>query len=101
MPGFAAWLSRERRADTSDVLGEAEKAKLATLDVADWADNEEAAAVQPVMVAAAAWYFLRARDAKGRIVDPVARFHLGNGARLERLDFLADRSRAPCVRRMG
>lgn len=92
VPGFAAWLSRERRADTSDVLGEAEKAKLAALDVADWADNEEAAAVQPVMVAAAAWYFLRARDAKGRIVDPVARFHLGNGARLERLDFLADRS---------
>ena len=42
----------------------------------------------------AAAYFLRARSGKGagRPVDPVARFHLGNGARLERLNFLGDRS---------
>jgi malonyl-CoA decarboxylase len=39
---------------------------------------------------AAAWYFLRARSSRGTPVDAVARFHLGNGARLERLDFLAD-----------
>ncbi|MCB1448222.1 MAG: malonyl-CoA decarboxylase family protein, partial [Rhizobiaceae bacterium] len=93
VPGFAAWLSRERRAEASDAFGDAEKAKLAALDTEGWADDEEtAAAVQPAMTAAAAWYFLRARDDRGRIVDPVARFHLGNGARLERLDFLADRS---------
>ena len=38
----------------------------------------------------AAYYFLRARDARGRVFDSVARFHLGNGARLEQLDFLGD-----------
>jgi malonyl-CoA decarboxylase len=32
------------------------------------------------------------KDAKGRAIDAVARFHLGNGARLERLNFLGDRS---------
>ena len=37
-------------------------------------------------------YFLRAKTATGRPVDPVARFHLGNGARLERLNFLGDMS---------
>ena len=42
------------------------------------------------MLSAAAYYFLRAKTATGRPVDPVARFHLGNGARLERLDFLGD-----------
>ncbi len=34
----------------------------------------------------AAHYLLRARSASGRVIDPVARFHLGNGARLERIN---------------
>ena len=33
-----------------------------------------------------AQYMLRARTASGRVIDPVARFHLGNGARLERIN---------------
>jgi malonyl-CoA decarboxylase len=32
------------------------------------------------------------RGARGTPLDSVARFHLGNGARLERLNFLADTS---------
>ena len=40
----------------------------------------------------AAHYLTAARDGKGRLVDPVARFHLGNGARLEQIDFAADTS---------
>jgi malonyl-CoA decarboxylase len=40
----------------------------------------------------AAHYYLRARRPDGRVVDSVARFHLGNGARLERINFLGDRS---------
>ncbi|HEV7437153.1 MAG TPA: malonyl-CoA decarboxylase [Pseudorhizobium sp.] len=93
VPGFAAWLARERRDEASEVLSPAAKAILSVLDDEDWAeDAEKASAVEPVMTAAAAWYFLRARDAAGRTIDPVARFHLGNGARLERLNILGDRS---------
>ena len=40
----------------------------------------------------AAHYFLKARTPKGRLIDSVARFHLGNGARLERIDWLGDLS---------
>jgi malonyl-CoA decarboxylase len=40
----------------------------------------------------AAQYFLEERSSNGRAVDPVARFHLGNGARLERIDWLGDTS---------
>jgi malonyl-CoA decarboxylase len=40
----------------------------------------------------AAYYFLRARSSKGRVIDSVARFHLGNGARLERINWLGDLS---------
>ena len=39
-----------------------------------------------------AYYFLKAKLPSGKPIDPVARFHLGNGARLERLNWLGDTS---------
>jgi malonyl-CoA decarboxylase len=48
--------------------------------------------VHEPLLRAAAWYYLRARGPRGTPLDSVARFHLGNGARLERLNFLADTS---------
>ena len=45
------------------------------------------------LTAAAAYYFLKAKTATGLPVDSVARFHLRNGARLERINFMADLSR--------
>ncbi len=39
----------------------------------------------------AAWYLTREWSG-GHAVDPVARFHLGNGARLERVNWMADSS---------
>ena len=41
---------------------------------------------------AAAWYFCARATARGPPLDAVARFHLGNGARLERINLLADTS---------
>ena len=100
VPGFAEWLSRERRAETSDALSEADRTRLEVLDQLDWSEHPtKVAEIQPALTAAAAWYFLRARNKAGKVVDPVARFHLGNGARLERINFLADRS--PRAMRQG
>ena len=48
--------------------------------------------VRALLLNRAADYFMQARDAAGRPRDPVARFHLGNGARLERLNWAADTS---------
>ena len=48
--------------------------------------------MREALIPVAAYYFLKARTPDGRPVDPVARFHLGNGARLERLNFLGDTS---------
>ena len=48
--------------------------------------------MRDALIPVAAHYFLKARTPDGRPVDPVARFHLGNGARLERLNFLGDTS---------
>ena len=48
--------------------------------------------LRAVLEPLAAYYFLKARTAKGRLIDFVARFHLGNGARLERINWLGDLS---------
>jgi malonyl-CoA decarboxylase len=91
VPGFAEWISKERRAEAPDVLGPQDQVTLEALDHSDWPDRPSAVeAVRPVLTAAAAWYFLKARNHRGKVIDPVARFHLGNGARLERINFLAD-----------
>lgn len=93
VPGFAAWLARERKAEAPACLDAAAREALATLDEPAW--HEDAARVETVrepLLQAAAYYFLKAKDAKGRPVDPVARFHLGNGARLERLNAFGDLS---------
>ncbi|MCR4265266.1 malonyl-CoA decarboxylase [Nitratireductor sp. ZSWI3] len=93
VPGFADWLSRERRAESSDMLSADERSQLELLDDPQWPDEAEAAgALRPLLTALTARYLLHARSTSGRIIDPVARFHLGNGARLERINFLADRS---------
>ncbi|WP_374302058.1 malonyl-CoA decarboxylase [Paracoccus sp. (in: a-proteobacteria)] len=89
VPGFAAWLAKAREGGES--LDDDLKAALKPLDQPGWhVDPEAAEALRAPLLSAAAIYFLRARDAKGRAVDPVARFHLGNGARLERLNFGGD-----------
>ncbi len=91
VPGFAAWLSRERKVEASACLDAASKDVLRLLDEPGWnADPAVADRVREVLLPAAAYYFLKAKTTAGRPVDPVARFHLGNGARLERLNFLGD-----------
>lgn len=92
-PNFAEWLRRERVTEASVVLSEEDRAALETLDRADWWRDEAAVeTVREPLLRAAAWYYLRARTPHGTPLDSVARFHLGNGARLERLNFAADTS---------
>ena len=93
VPGVASWLARERAADNSAALDAADKEVLTAIDQPGWINDPAIAErVKPVLLAAAAYYFLEAKDKRGRLADPVARFHLGNGARLEKLDYLGDTS---------
>jgi len=90
---FAPWLKREREDEKSGALSDSDKATLAALDRPGWWRNDEiAAALKDTLMRAAGWYYLRARNQRGLPVDAVARFHLGNGARLERINWLADTS---------
>ena len=79
MPGFAAWLGKQTLPDA-----------LTNALAADWrADEKLSSEMRAPMMSLAAHYLKHAQH-NGRPQDPVARFHLGNGARLERLNWLAD-----------
>ncbi len=99
MPGFAAWLERVR-ARAPGLLSDTDEpeaaAVLSAMEFAGWpGDAPEAAETSEIktsLLALAAHYFLSAKGEDGRSVDPVARFHLGNGARLERINWMADPS---------
>ena len=81
VPGFAAWLGKQTLPDA-----------LANALAADWrADEKLSSEMRAPMMSLAAHYLKHAQH-KGRPQDPVARFHLGNGARLERLNWQADLS---------
>jgi malonyl-CoA decarboxylase len=89
VPGLMQWL---KEADDVPVSEEG-RALLGQLDTPDWCQNAETTAqLRSVVEPLAAYYFLKARTPKGRLIDSVARFHLGNGARLERIDWLGDLS---------
>jgi malonyl-CoA decarboxylase len=92
-PNFAEWLNRERANAASVALDDADREALSALDSEGWWRSPDIAErVREPFIRAAAWYYLRARNGRSLPVDSVARFHLGNGARLERLDWLADTS---------
>jgi malonyl-CoA decarboxylase len=94
VPGFAKWLDTERRSSQSRFLDDDMRDELALLDEPGWHEDQgRAELAKQALLSAAAAYFLGARTAKNRPVDAVARFHLGNGARLERINFRGDGSR--------
>jgi malonyl-CoA decarboxylase len=89
VPGFMQWLEQA----TGVPVSEEDRMLLENLDKPDWFENADLAAqLRALLEPLAAYYFLRARTPKGRLIDSVARFHIGNGARLERIDWLGDLS---------
>lgn len=99
IPHFARWLDRALASDGSTaaeaVITAEDRAALKLLRDPRWAEmarqpTPETEQLKSSLTALAASYFLVAKSSDNRPVDPVARFHLGNGARLERINWLAD-----------
>ena len=87
-PTFAAWLSAELEQEASTMIADSVRNQLLPL-----LDKNGAAKLNELALRkAAAIYFLNAKNVSGKPADPVARFHLGNGARLERVNVAADLS---------
>ncbi len=105
IPGLHAWLSRNADAmldkagpKVRERLGQAMELEpgaitgaqlLAAFDRA--ADLDDKSPVRKMLQQCAAVYLLQTGK-QGRPLDPVTRFHLSNGARIERLNWMADTS---------
>src|SRR5215203_5978306 len=71
VPGFARWLERERKIEETACLDPAAKEALVVLDEPGWKDDpEKVEKVRAILLSVAAYYFLKAKDPKGRPVDP-------------------------------
>jgi malonyl-CoA decarboxylase len=87
-PGFRRWLEDETA--SADAIAPADREVLQALATAKERPREALAAASGPIRRAAAAYLLTGRSPSGQPRDSVQRFHLGNGARLERIDMLAD-----------
>jgi malonyl-CoA decarboxylase len=94
VPGFRQWLAvQDRRPRRSERAAEAPGDFAAKLDAVDLlAEPEDAGGLRRPVSALCAHYLLHAKRQDGTPYDSVARFHLGNGARLERINWLGDSS---------
>jgi malonyl-CoA decarboxylase len=104
VPGFRAWLddqfakgipgvltAAERKALGSAVQGVASKGTIKQLLSTDWhKDTAIASALQAPLMRLCANYLAEAKRENGTALDPVAHFHLSNGARIERLNWMGD-----------
>ena len=94
VPGFRRWLAESVNTNGGlppDVKKDSKLARIvATLEKADWLEDKALRTeLQADLVPLCAYYLLHAKHGK-EPMDSVARFHLRNGARLERIDWLGD-----------
>lgn len=92
IPGFRNWLSKEINNAESKVLDDKTRKQLQLLDSPSWMEDATAGEVlQPLLTRLCAHYLYHAKKGS-KPLDPVARFHLGNGAEIARLNWMGDRS---------
>ncbi|MEG0920422.1 MAG: malonyl-CoA decarboxylase [Comamonas sp.] len=103
IPGLRSWLGKNAqtvwdgadkrlRADLAKALGVAEASSADWLAACDKATELPADSPQARLLMHAAAVYLAKTLVYERPADPVARFHLGNGARVERLNWAGDPS---------
>jgi len=94
IPGLRRWLDRKRSERPQEL------AALARLEQPDWHLGEDTEALQRMLPRLCAYYLLHAKQGDEPL-DPVARFHLGNGAALERVNWMGDSSGSGMARSAG
>jgi malonyl-CoA decarboxylase len=86
VPGFRRWLTRRAAATNDPVIASLARAETG----ADWLANAKSdLSLRQTIMRVCAIYLTRHASAEDR-ADPVAHFHLGNGARLERINWLGN-----------
>jgi malonyl-CoA decarboxylase len=102
IPGFRRWLALpETRVQLSvGPNAETRLALLGAIEQPGWHTKETAEPLQKLLMRLCAWYLLHAKRG-AEPFDEVSRFHLGNGAALERLNWLGDTADSGMKRSAG
>jgi len=90
LPGFCRWLSAQPDTAAASTDGSADW-PLDEMRRTNWHETPTRS-LREKLLRAAVRYLFQAKDEMRKPIDPVARFHLGNGARLERLNWMGDSS---------
>lgn len=95
IPGFAKWLLKQSQAQMAELLVNLSDPKdllngAAALEQLREAQFDSPAEIKRIGMRLVARYLTGLHE--GQPLDPVARFHLGNGARIERVNWAADLS---------
>src|SRR6266851_6879227 len=85
VPGFRSWLTQQLAEESNP---DAALLPKLTRD-GWWHDPEQGEPLRAALMRLCGTYLTR-RPSPGNRIDPVARFHLGNGARLERINWLGN-----------
>ncbi|WP_417416770.1 malonyl-CoA decarboxylase [Hoeflea sp.] len=92
VPSFRKWAASALEGTSDIQLPPAARKALELASKDGWQDDARAAQeIETILTPMAAWYLCHGNPERHQI-DPVARFHLGNGARLDRVNWAADRS---------
>src|SRR5437773_1954765 len=100
IPGFRRWLDENRMRVAVGAEGKERLALLSRLEDPAWQFGEVPEALQSLLMRLCAYYLLNAKQGLEPL-DAVARFHLGNGAALERLNWMGDCSEQGMSRSAG
>ena len=100
IPGFRSWLADSRVRLALGAGGNERIALLARLEDPAWHLGEVPEALETLLAGLCAYYLIHAKQDEEPL-DPVARFHLANGAALERLNWLGDSSDQGLARSAG
>ncbi len=93
IPGFVKWLRKVAYADEDTPIRESAIEISEYIDSSDLVkDDKTAKKLEKPIKKLCAHYLINEKAADEVVLNPVARFHLGNGARLERINWLADTS---------
>lgn len=104
---FRHWLTKQLSNDELDLLTGSEKSAVSIqckrlridsslaelLESPNWSkDTQVCEVLQPLLTRLAAQYLSKEKRSNGRAFDPVAHFHLTNGAKIKQLNWMGDQS---------
>ncbi|APR98499.1 malonyl-CoA decarboxylase [Wolbachia endosymbiont of Folsomia candida] len=104
IPGFTRWL-KENLTEGSTLLAKL-KIKQSSTEILESLEQlktsiERSNEVKPYLLKLCAYYLLKVNNNNGNAYDPVAHFHLSNGASIKQLNWMADTSEKGMIQSCG